>query len=73
MIPQYINATLEKTKYLIIKDEEPYYGEVLGLKGVWANGKTLEECRKNLSETIEECVIFRLKKDMSIPTKGNNG
>jgi predicted RNase H-like HicB family nuclease len=71
MIPEYINAALEKAKYEIIKDEEPYYGEVPGLKGVWASGKTLEECRKNLSETIEEWIIIRLKKGLSIPPIGN--
>jgi len=31
----------------------------------------LEECRKNLSETIEEWVIIRLKKGLSIPPIGN--
>ena len=71
MIPEYINAALEKAKYEIIKDEEPYYGEVPGLKGAWASGKTLEECRRNLSETIEEWVIIRLKKGLSIPPIGN--
>ncbi|MCE8426542.1 MAG: type II toxin-antitoxin system HicB family antitoxin [Candidatus Methanoperedens sp.] len=71
MIPEYINAALEKAKYEIIKDEEPYYGEVSGLKGVWASGKTLEECRRNLAVTIEEWVIIRLKKGLSIPPIGN--
>jgi len=71
MIPEYINAALEKAKYEMIKDEEPYYGEVPGLKGVWASGKTLEECRRNLSETIEEWIIIRLKKGLSIPPMGN--
>lgn len=53
MILEYINAALEKAKYEIIKDDEPFYGEVPGLKGVWTTGKPLEECRKNLAETIE--------------------
>lgn len=62
MILEYINAALERAKYEIIDDDEPYYGEVPGLKGVWASGKTLEECRRNLSETIEGWIILRLKK-----------
>ena len=41
MILEYINAALERAKYEIIEDEEPYYGEVNGLKGIWANGNTL--------------------------------
>jgi len=41
---------MSKARYEIIEDEEPYYGEVPELEDVWATGKTLEECRKNLAE-----------------------
>jgi predicted RNase H-like HicB family nuclease len=68
MIVEYIEAALGKAKYDIIRDEEPYYGEVPGLKGVWATGKTLEECRKNLSEVIEGWIIVRIKKGLPIPS-----
>ncbi len=71
MILEYINAALEKAKYEIIEDDEPYYGEVPGLKGVWATGKTLEECRKNLAETIEGWIILRLRKGLLIPPIGD--
>jgi len=64
MILEYINAAMEKAKYEIIEDDEPYYAEVPGLRGVWATGKTLEECRRNLAETIEEWIIIRLKKGL---------
>ncbi|NJD54677.1 MAG: type II toxin-antitoxin system HicB family antitoxin [Candidatus Methanoperedens sp.] len=70
MILEYINAALEKAKYEIIEDDEPYYGEVPGLKGVWATGKNLEECRRNLAEIIEGWIILRLKKGLQIPSIG---
>jgi predicted RNase H-like HicB family nuclease len=70
MIVEYIEAALGKAKYDIIRDEEPYYGEVPGLKGIWATGKTLEECRKNLSEVIEGWIIVRIKKGLPIPPLG---
>ena len=50
MIREYIEAALERARYEIIDDEEPYYGEVPELQGVWATGRTLEECRRNLIE-----------------------
>ena len=53
MLAQYIDAALNRAKYEIIEDEEPYYGEVPELAGVWAAGKTLEECRRNLAEGLE--------------------
>ena len=64
---QYIQAALEKAKYEIIDDEEPYYGEVPELEGVWAAGKTLEEWRRNLEEVIDEWIIFRLNNGSPLP------
>jgi predicted RNase H-like HicB family nuclease len=70
MIVEYIEAALARANYEIIQDEEPYYGEVPNLKGVWATGKTLEECRKKLAEVIEGWIIIRLKKGLPIPPLG---
>ena len=70
MIVEYIEAALARANYEIIRDEEPYYGEVPGLKGVWATGKTLEECRRKLAEVIEGWIIIRLKKGLPIPPLG---
>ena len=60
MLIQYNHAALERAKYEIIDNEEPYYGEVPELEGVWATGKTLEECRRNLEEVIDEWTIIKL-------------
>ncbi|MDQ1274448.1 MAG: hypothetical protein QG610_19 [Euryarchaeota archaeon] len=61
---QYIQAALGRVKYEIIDDEEPYYGEISELEGVWATGRTLEECRKNLEEVIDEWIVFRLRNEL---------
>ena len=67
LIIEYIEAALSQAKYEIIDDEEPYYGEVPGLQGVWATGKTLEECRENLREVIDGWIVVRLRKNLPIP------
>jgi len=67
MITEYIEAALARATYEIIQDKEPYYGEIPGLRGVWASGKTLEECRQNLKEVIEGWIIVRLRKGLSVP------
>ena len=64
---QYIQAALENAKYEIIDDDKPYYGEVPGLDGVWSSGNTLEECRQNLEEIIDEWVTIRLTKGLPTP------
>lgn len=71
MLLRYIQTALEQAHYEIIEDEEPYYGEVPGLEGVWATGPTLERCRNNLAEAIEDWLLFSIAKGLAIPTLGN--
>ncbi len=67
MLTQYVKAALKQAKYKIIEDENPYFGEVLNLPGVWANGKTLEECRDELEEVIEDWMLVSLQRGYEIP------
>jgi predicted RNase H-like HicB family nuclease len=71
MIIEYINAALASASYERLEDKDnPYYGEVPVLKGVWATGKTLEECRQHLAEVIEGWLIVRFRKGLAIPPIG---
>lgn len=70
MLIEYIEEALKRAHYEIINDEEPYYGEVSDLPGVWATGLSLEECRKNLKDTIEGWILISIKKDLPIPPLG---
>jgi len=68
MIIQYIQKAMEKANYEIIDDEEPYYGEIPECQGVWATGKTLEECRRNLEEVLEGWIVVRLQRGLVLPS-----
>ena len=68
MIRAYFDTALRKAHYEMIDDDEPFYGEVPGLQGVWATGKTLEACRDNLASTIEGWGLIRLSRHLEIPT-----
>lgn len=70
MLLQYIQIALERAHYEIIEDAEPFYGEVPAIAGIWATGKTLEECRRNLAEAIEDWVLFSIAKGLPIPALG---
>lgn len=72
MISEYIEAALSRAKYEIIEDDEPYYGEVPELEGVWATGKTLEECRRNLNDVVDGWLVVRLKRALPIPPIGEH-
>ena len=67
MFCEYIQAAISKAVYEVIEDDEPYYGEVPELKGVWAIGKTPEECRDNLRMAIEDWIAFSLRSNLPIP------
>jgi len=71
MLLEYIQEALKRARYELIEDEEPYYGEVPELPGVWATGKSLEECRENLREVIEGWLMVRLQKGFPIPALGD--
>jgi predicted RNase H-like HicB family nuclease len=70
MFAEYIQAALEKAEYEIIDNPDPYYAHVPGLVGVWATGKTFEECRKELIEVIEEWIVAKLQWGQSVPLMG---
>lgn len=67
MITEYIQTALRHARYEIIKDDEPYYGEIDGLQGVWATGASLEQCRERLAETLDGWILLRLSRGMPIP------
>ena len=68
MFCEYIQAAMSKAVCEVIDDEQPYYSEIPELKGVWATGKTPEECRKNLQMAIEDWIAFSLRSNLPIPT-----
>lgn len=71
MLLAYLNAALEQARYEKIEDEEPYYGEVPGLQGVWATGPTLEACRRGLMAAVEDWVFFSVAQGAPLPSIGN--
>lgn len=70
MFAEYIAAALERAEYEIIDDPEPYYAHVPGLPGVWATGRTVEECRRELISTIEGWIVLGLRMGQAIPPIG---
>jgi predicted RNase H-like HicB family nuclease len=67
MLLEYIQAALRHAKYEILQDDGTYYGEIPECNGVYANSKTLEDCREELREVLEEWVLFRVHKNLPLP------
>jgi len=53
MLMEYTQKALEGAEYKRL-DDGTWFGEIPGFEGVWANGPTVESCRKELVEVLEE-------------------
>lgn len=67
MLNEYIKKALHKANYEILSDDDSFYGEIPGFQGVYANAATLEDCRNELAEVLEEWIFFRLTKNLPMP------
>ncbi len=68
MLTAYIKATMKKATYEILADDNTFYGEIPGFDGVWANANTLEACRDELEEVLEEWILFRISRNLPLPS-----
>ena len=68
MLSKYLEAALRHAHYEILKDDGTYYGEIRECRGVYANAPSLEACREELAATLEDWLLFRIHKNLSIPT-----
>ncbi|MEW6306406.1 MAG: type II toxin-antitoxin system HicB family antitoxin [Verrucomicrobiota bacterium] len=54
-------ATYEKT------ETGSYFGSIPVMPGVWSEAGTLEQCRRELLEVLEEWIILSLKRGDTLP------
>ena len=71
MLTEYIQGALRRARYEILSEDGSYYGsyygEIQGFDGIYANAETLEACREDLREVLEEWILFRVSRDLSLP------
>jgi predicted RNase H-like HicB family nuclease len=69
MLSRYIREAMSRARYRIL-DDGAYFGEVPGLEGVWASARSLEKCRHELQEVVEEWLLLKLRDNDPIPKLG---
>jgi predicted RNase H-like HicB family nuclease len=69
MLTDYIRAAMERAEYSLLANGS-YYGEIPGVQGVWADGRTLAETQRVLQEVLEGWIVLRLERQLPIPTIG---
>ena len=69
MLTAYITAAMARARYKLLEDGT-YFGEIPGLRGVWANAKKLDACRAELQEVLEDWLVLKLRDGDEIPRIG---
>jgi predicted RNase H-like HicB family nuclease len=73
MIREYVQAAMAKAKFKRIEDVEPVFGEIPPCPGVWATGKTIEECRQRLEEVQEGWTLLSFRFADPLPAAHGRG
>ena len=66
MLTDYIKASLKGAEYKKLEDGS-WYAEIPEFKGVWANAESVEECRNELREVLEEWIILKIRDGDPLP------
>ncbi len=67
MLTKYIDAAMHHAKYEILPEDRTIYGEIPITPGVWANADTLEACREELREVLEDWLLLGIRRQIAIP------
>lgn len=67
MLRAYVRGAMHLARYEILEEDRTYYGEIPGFEGVYANEDSLESCREELEEVLEEWVLFRVSRNLQVP------
>ncbi len=67
MLTSYIKAAMRKAHYELLPDDGSFYGEIEGFQGVWSNADSLEACRDDLEEVLEEWILLRVSRQLALP------
>ena len=67
MLTEYICAAMHQATYEILPGDGTFYGEISDCQGVWANEDTLEACRDELKEVLEDWILVGVRMGDALP------
>jgi predicted RNase H-like HicB family nuclease len=66
MLTKYIQAAMRHATYETL-DDASIFGEIAVVPGVWADAQTLELCREELQEVLEDWLMLTIADHDPIP------
>jgi len=65
----YISAAMARARYKLLRNGV-IFGTIPGFKGVWSEGKSLDLCRSELQEVLEDWIVLKLRDGDRLPMVG---
>ena len=66
MLTEYIQNAMRLAHYELMENGR-FFGTIAGCKGLYAEGKTLEQCREELQSTLEDWLLLGLQLGHNLP------
>ncbi len=66
MLTKYIQAAMKHATYEL-RDDKTFFGSIPGFEGVWANEATLEACREELQDSLEDWILLGVSLNHDLP------
>jgi predicted RNase H-like HicB family nuclease len=66
MLTEYIQNAMRLAHYELMENGR-FFGAIPGCKGLYAEGKTLEQCREELQSTLEDWLLLGLQLGHNLP------
>jgi predicted RNase H-like HicB family nuclease len=66
MLTAYINQAMRQAHYELMENGR-FFGSIKACQGAWAEAATLEECRAELQEVLEDWLLIKLRFGDEIP------
>jgi predicted RNase H-like HicB family nuclease len=67
MLLECVHTAMRHARYETLDEGEGYYGEIPECQGVFANAPTLEACRDQLADVVEDWVLLRVSRNLDLP------
>jgi predicted RNase H-like HicB family nuclease len=64
---EYVEKAMQHAEYEQMEDGN-WWGQVAELQFTWAIAPTLEECRQELRDEVEDWLVFAIARHSAIPT-----
>jgi len=66
MLTEYLETAVGKAEYKRLEDHT-WFAEIPGFRGVWASAESVEDCRRELIEVLEEWILLKTRDHEDIP------